>query len=43
MKKFKAAAEEHQMNLYQLITEVSAINRKAPSDELIAQTAAVLR
>lgn len=43
VKKFKAAAEEHQMNLYQLITEVSAINRKAPSDELIAQTAAVLR
>lgn len=43
VKKFRAAAEEHQVNLYQLITEVSVVNRKAPSDELIAQTAATLK
>ena len=43
LKKFKAAAQEHQVNLYRLIVEVSAIDRKAPSDELIAKTAAALK
>lgn len=43
LKKFRAAAQEHQVNLYRLIVEVSAVDRKAPSDELIAQTAAALK
>ena len=43
VKKFRAAAEEHQVNLYRLIAEVSAFDRKAPSDELIAKTAAALK
>lgn len=43
VKKFRAAAEEHQVNLYRLIAEVSAVDRKAPSDELIAKTAAALK
>lgn len=43
LKKFKAAAQEHQVNLYRLIVEVSAMDQKAPSDELIAKTAAALK
>lgn len=43
VKKFRAAAEEYQVNLYRLIAEVSAVDRKAPSDELIAKTAAALK
>lgn len=43
MKKFKAAAQEYQVNLYRLIVEVSALDQKAPSDELIAKTAAALQ
>ena len=43
LKKFKAAAQEHQVNLYRLIVEVSAVDQKAPSDELIARTAAALK
>lgn len=43
LKKFRTAAEEHQVNLYRLIVEVSAIDQKAPSDELIAKTAAALK
>ena len=43
LKKFKTAAQEHQVNLYRLIVEVSALDRKAPSDELIAKTAAALQ
>ena len=43
LKKFKAAAQEYQVNLYRLIVEVSALDRKAPSDELIAKTAAALQ
>ena len=43
MKKFKAAAQEYQVNLYRLIVEVSAVDQKAPSDELIAKTAATLK
>ena len=39
VKKFKAAAEEKSVNLYRLIVEVSAVDRKAPSDELIAKIA----
>lgn len=43
LKKFKAAAQEHQVNLYRLIVEVSAVDQKAPSEELIAKTAAALK
>lgn len=43
MKKFKAAAQEYQVNLYRLIVEVSAVDQKAPSDELITKTAAALK
>lgn len=43
LKKFKAVAEEHQVNLYQLIVEVSARDQKSPSDELMAKTAAALQ
>ena len=43
LKKFKAAAQEYQVNLYRLIVEVSALDRKAPSVELIAKTAAALQ
>ena len=43
LKKFKTAAQEYQVNLYRLIVEVSALDRKAPSDELIAKTAAALQ
>ena len=39
LKKFRAAAEGHQVNLYQLIIETSTVDQKAPSDELIAKTA----
>ena len=43
LKKFKASAEEYQVNLYRLIVEVSAVDQKNPSDELIAKTAAGLK
>ena len=43
LKKFKAVAEEHQVNLYQLIVEVSARDQTSPSDELMAKTAAALQ
>ena len=43
VKKFRAVAEEKQVNLYRLIVEVSAVNRKNPSDELIAEVADSLR
>lgn len=43
LKKFRAAAQEHQVNLYRLSVEVSAVDQKAPSDELIAKTAAALK
>ena len=43
LKKFKAVAEEHQVNLYQLIVAVSARDQKSPSDELMAKTAAALQ
>ena len=39
VKKFKAVAEEKNVNLFRLIVEVSKVDRKAPSDELIAKTA----
>lgn len=39
VKKFKTIAEEKNVNLYRLIVEVSKINQKAPSDELIAEVA----
>ena len=42
MKKFRAAAEEKHVNLFRLIVEVSARDRKNPSDELIAEVAAQL-
>ena len=43
IKKFKAIAEEKQVNLYRLIVETSAVDRKAPSEELIAQVADSLK
>ena len=39
VKKFKAIAEKKQVDLYQLIVEVSKINQKNPSDELIVKVA----
>ena len=42
VKKFRAAAEEKHVNLFRLIVEVSARDRKNPSDELIAEVAAQL-
>ena len=39
LKLFKKAAAEKGVNLFRLITEVSAANQKNPSEELIAQTA----
>lgn len=39
VKSFKKAAAEKQVNLFKLITEVSAIDRKSPSETLIAETA----
>ena len=43
LKKFRDAAEKYQVNLYRLIAEVSAVDQKSPSDELIAKTAAALK
>ncbi len=39
VKRFKAVAAEKRVNLYRLITEVSAIDQKAPSEAMIAQVA----
>lgn len=39
VKKFKTVAEEKKVNLFQLIVEVSKVDQKAPSDELIAEVA----
>lgn len=39
VKTFKKTAVEKEVNLFQLITEVSAIDRKSPSEALIAETA----
>lgn len=43
VKKFKTVAEEKQVNLFKLIVDVSAVDQKAPSEELIAQVAETLR
>ena len=43
VKRFKAIAQSKQINLYQLIVEVSAKNQKAPSEELIAEVAETLK
>jgi len=43
VKRFKAVAEEKQVNLFRLIAAVSAIDQKSPSEELIARTADTLR
>lgn len=37
--RFRAIASEKQINLFRLITEVSRVNQKNPSEELIAQIA----
>ncbi len=39
LKKFRAAAESEKVNLYRLIMEVSAVDRKSPPEELIYKTA----
>lgn len=39
VKKFKAVSEEKNVNLFKLIAQVSAIDRKAPSEHLIHQVA----
>lgn len=39
VKKFRTAAEEKGVNLFRLIVEVSAVDQKVPSDELIAEVA----
>lgn len=43
VKKFKEIAAEKQVNLFRLIAEVSAVNQKNPSEELISQTAVQIR
>lgn len=43
VKTFRAVAAEKNVNLFKLIVEVSAIDRKAPSADLIAQVADTLR
>lgn len=43
VKKFKTASAEKEVNLFRLIVEVSAIDQKNPSEELIALTADKLR
>ena len=42
VKTFKEVAEENQVNLFKLIVEVSAINQKNPSRELMNQIASQL-
>ena len=42
LKRYQAIAAETGVNLFQLIVEASAINRKAPSEELIRSVAAKL-
>ena len=39
VKKFQSLAAEKQVNLYRLIAEVSAMDKKAPSEAMIAQVA----
>lgn len=39
VKKFKTAASDHGVNLFKLIVEVSKMDRKKPSDKLIAEVA----
>lgn len=43
VKKFKAIAQEKQVNLFKLIVDVSAIDQKNPSEELISQIADTLK
>lgn len=43
VKKFKTIAQEKQVNLFKLIVEVSAIDQKSPSEELIAKVADTLK
>ena len=43
VKKFKTIAQEKQVNLFRLIVEVSAIDQKSPSEELIAKVADTLK
>lgn len=43
VKKFKSVSAEKNVNLFQLIAQVSAIDRKAPSADLIGQVADKLR
>lgn len=43
LKKFKTISEEKKVNLYQLIVEVSLINRKDPSEKLIYDIADTLK
>lgn len=43
VKKFKTIAQEKQVNLFKLIVEVSAIDQKSPSEELIAKVADTMK
>ena len=43
VKRFKAVAAEKQVNLFRLIIEVSAIDQKKPSEELMRQVADKIR
>lgn len=43
VKNFRAAAQQAQVNLYRLIVQVSAQDRKSPSQQLIAQVAESLK
>lgn len=43
VKKFQTIAQDKQVNLFKLIVEVSAIDQKSPSEELIAKVADTLK
>ena len=40
---FHQVAQEEQVDVYQLIVRVSAIDRKAPTEELLRRTAAAIK
>ena len=43
LKMFHQVAQEEQVDVYQLIVRVSAIDRKAPTEELLRRTAAAIK
>ena len=43
LKLFRKVAEEEQVDVYQLIVQVSALDRKAPSEALMREVAATIK